>query len=162
MVNYEKGQRCPLLSLPPEVLGMVSEQVLLLILSVRQSLTWAQIPNSSDLCRLSLVCKTLRIACLPNLYSRLVLRIPTIWSQLSAVEDLISSVGERFRHSRSLCIAPQPTRKDLAAFSNDELLERISDGINYPLAAATIHLNYLVRLLLRRIPKGRLLSFSYV
>lgn len=122
----------------------------------------AQVPDPPDLSRLSLVCKTLRSAALPSLYSRLVLRVPTVWSHLSAVENLISSVGEGFQHVRSLRIAPQPTQWVREELDNDELLETISDGINYPLITASISLNCLIRLILRRIPKGRLSSFVYV
>lgn len=109
----------------------------------------------------------MRQAVIPTLYSQLVLRIPTIWSQLNDVEELLASAGEVLQYTKSLRIAPKVSQSE-DIYSDLELdistirMEKPCNGINFPNVLTDITINCLARILLGRLPKGRLSEFAYV
>ncbi|KAL8931897.1 MAG: hypothetical protein Q9216_007031 [Gyalolechia sp. 2 TL-2023] len=135
-------------SLPPEVVGLVIKQI----------------PDRHDLCQLSMVCKTLHAIVVPRLYSHLILKVPRNRIRLDYLENLLSSPGEGLQHVRSLRITTQLIDKDDADpddVSPDEEEEPIGKVACSPITPMSAHLNSLVRILLKRIPRVHLTEFIW-
>ena len=144
-----KPKIAPLLTLPPEVLSIVG----------------------NDLCQRSLnaltqTCEALKLVVTPWLYKCLVLRVPVKWSRLSSLESLVSSSDHRFQYVEHIDVATRhsPSRKnDQGTWDHQKVSDGESDPfqIILPAKAASDALNVLVRLLIARLPKHRLQSFRF-
>lgn len=109
-----------------------------------------------------MTCRLLKDIVFPRLYSRLVLKAPQNWEKLAYLEELVASPGEGLQHVTSIRVATQRTyitvgqvRWNIAG-ANTELQY---PGIYTPSAPTSSHLNSLVRLVIRRLPKRCLREF---
>ncbi len=170
----------PLLTLPPEVLGMVCSRL-----------------NEYSLTRLMETCKSLNSIASIQLYEHVVLRVPMGWSRLPSLESLISSSGENFSLVRHITVATQHDvlrknqkepvynlrirgvrSEDNAGYPwpdtessdyNSEDSNGDWDGVlghpsppMLPPPSASRALNVLIRMLVARLPKHRLQTLRYV
>jgi len=120
-----------------------------------------QIPRLHDLANLALTCKVWRDAVIPKLYSNYYLTVTEDESYLKHLETLVDSSGEKIRYISGIHVVPQ--------FDNDvtskEPYSRCSgnSGAEPPSHYADAKkLNLLLRMLIRRVPSGRLKRFMYV
>ncbi|KAI4117080.1 MAG: hypothetical protein LQ345_002600 [Seirophora villosa] len=137
-----------LLSLPPEVISLVT----------------GDIPYRHDLSNLSMTCKSLKAQVFPRLYERLVLKVPQTWDELSHIESLVLSAGEGLQYTTSIRIVPQTKRFDYGratALPASTEAKTLCGDISIPHALVSKHLNTIVRMLLKRLPKQRLIEFSW-
>ncbi|MCJ1395478.1 hypothetical protein MMC18_008364 [Xylographa bjoerkii] len=132
-----------LLKLPDELLCMV----------------FGQIVNPQDLNKLSTTCKRAHTLVSPILFKHVTLRIPRIWNEgLGFIEWLLVVDTKALAHTECLMIITVPQDSMDRSL---ETLKLVADEIERPGIIYQSTLNQLVRVLIRRIPKGRLRSFRW-
>ncbi|KAI4234251.1 MAG: hypothetical protein LQ349_003893 [Xanthoria aureola] len=139
----ENCTKSTLLSMPAEILDWVVREI----------------PYRHDLGSLSRTCKTLKDAVFPRLYSKLVLKVPQSWSQLKNFEYLLASSGEGLQYTTCVRITTflgPVTPSKIGLRQPSEAESAVAQQIYYPDVSASIHLNALVRILLRQLPKQQI------
>lgn len=100
----------------------------------------------------------------PRLYSKLVLKVPQSWSQLKNFEYLLASSGEGLQYTTCVRITTLlgPVTPSKIGLRQPSEAESAVAQIYYPDVPASMHLNALVRILLRQLPKQQVTEFMYV
>lgn len=96
------------------------------------------------------------------------LKVPQSWSVLRNFEYLLASGGEGLQYTTSLKITTHVGRLSATDFREDRFAMQPEEPepailqIYFPGVSASIHLNALVRILLKRLPRQRITEFMYV
>ena len=93
------------------------------------------------------------------------LKVPQSWSQLENFENLLASSGEGLQYTtcvRITTLVGPMKPSGLALRPPWEPESAVAQQIYYPDVSASIHLNALVRILIRQLPKQHITEFMYV
>ena len=93
------------------------------------------------------------------------LKVPQSWSQLEHFENLLASSGEGLQYTtcvRITTLVGPMKPSGLALRPPSEPESAVAQQIYYPDVSASIHLNALVRILIRQLPKQHITEFMYV
>ncbi|KAM0798664.1 hypothetical protein BDR22DRAFT_362796 [Usnea florida] len=131
-----------------------------------QSLITANL-NRYDLNRLCLTCKTFKAIVFPQIYERVVIRAPPKWSRLPSLEGLLGSTGDGLKYTTQLFIETQQAPLRESQLESDDFQDPEANSSEstlqfyLPQTSMSIFLNALIRILISKLPKAQLKTFSY-
>ncbi len=132
---------------------------------LRLGLPSVQLPHA-DLSSLSRTCKTSHHRLLCALYSNIRLRIPTRWSRLRSLEQLLMSSADGLLYTKSIEILPSQGPLDPSSRTFEHSAEeRMLNSVEFlpgelPTSVASSNLNSLMRLLIAKLPRQQIRSFQ--